>query len=351
MSSAGSAAASSGRQIPRVSVIIPAHNTAQFIAETLDSVFGQTFRDFEVIVINDGSPDTSELEDALHPYRSRIHYAKQENRGLSGARNTGIRLACGELLAFLDSDDLWMPDYLSAQVEFLDSHPRAHASIADVLLFGPYGETMVWRMLKEGIGPVLPFEQMLKRKGGQLPSAMVARRRRVMHVGMFDEQLRIGEDVEFCLRLCYADGTIGYLGRVLVKYRQRRGSLTDDPQGRKWSAAEIYALRRLAEKLDLTEAQRRLLEEEIAAAVAALELADAYHHISEREFGGAVRCLRLANGYYRDPRITLATVCLEAFPRLAAHILDERVKRHSGRQIKTPVLSSKKNPMHGNVDY
>jgi len=85
----------------------------------LNSVFGQTFRDFEVIVINDGSPDAAQLEVALQPYRTRIRYIQQENRGLAGARNAGVRLARGELLAFVDSDDIWMPDYLSAQVEFL----------------------------------------------------------------------------------------------------------------------------------------------------------------------------------------------------------------------------------------
>jgi glycosyltransferase involved in cell wall biosynthesis len=316
---------------PRVSVIIPAHNTAPFIAETLDSVFGQTFRDFEVIVINDGSPDTPGLEVALQPYLSRIHYIRQENRGLPGARNAGIRVARGELLAFVDSDDIWMPDYLSAQVQFLDSRPGVDASIADALLFGSCGEPVVWRMLKQGTGPVLTFEQMLKREGGQLPSATVARRQRVLRVGMFDEELRIGEDVEFCVRLCFPDGTIGYLGQVLVKYRQRPGSLTDDPRRRKWNAAEIDALRRLGKKLDLTEAQRRLLAEEIAAADAALALGDAYRHISEHEFGRATQCLRLANTYYRDPRITAASVCLNAFPRLTARLLNWRLQRRSGR--------------------
>jgi glycosyltransferase involved in cell wall biosynthesis len=332
MSSAGSEAASPESSTPRVSVIIPAYNTAPFIAETLDSVFGQTFRDFEVIVINDGSPDTGELELVLQLYMTRIRYIRQENRGLSGARNVGVRLARGELLAFVDSDDIWMPDYLSAQVEFLDSHPGVHASIADALLFGSGGE-VVWRMLKQGTDPVLNFEQMLKRKGGQLPSAMVARRQRVLDIGMFDEQTRIGEDVEFCVRLCFPNGAIGYLGRVLVKYRQRSGSLTEDPRRRKWKVAEIEALRRLRETLNFTEAQRRLLDDEIAAASAALALGDAYHHISEHEFEKAVQCFRSANEYYRDPRIRIATVCLNAFPRLAGRLLNWRLQWRPVRRI------------------
>jgi len=332
MSSAGSEARPPEKPTPKVSVIIPAYNTAPFIAETLDSVFGQTFRDFEVIVINDGSPDTADLEAALQPYMSRIRYIKQENRGLPGARNAGIRLARGELLAFVDSDDIWMPDYLAAQVQFLDSHPRVYASISDALLFGSGGD-VVWKMLKQGTGPVLGFEQMLKRQGGQLPSATVARRQRVLEIGMFDEQTRIGEDVEFCVRLCFPEGAIGYLGRVLVKYRQRPGSLTEDPRRRKWLIAEIQSLRRLGETLDLTEAQRKLLEDEIAAATAAVALGDAYHHISEHEFGPAVECFRSANAYYRDPRISVASFCLNAFPRLAGPVLNWRFKRRPVRRI------------------
>src|SRR4029077_17364231 len=75
---------------PAVSVIVPAYNTARFISETLQSVFAQTFRDYELILINDGSPDTEDLKRVIAPYRHRIEYIEQENRGLAGARNTGI---------------------------------------------------------------------------------------------------------------------------------------------------------------------------------------------------------------------------------------------------------------------
>src|SRR5215471_12596309 len=95
---------------PRVSIIIPAYNTASLIAPCLDSVFSQTFRDFEAIVVNDGSPDTPELEQALQPYRDKIIYIVQPNRRAAGARNTAIGTARGELLAFLDSDVSWLPD-------------------------------------------------------------------------------------------------------------------------------------------------------------------------------------------------------------------------------------------------
>ena len=102
---------------PLVSVIIPAYMAAAYIHETLESVFRQTYRNFEVILINDGSPDTEDFERAIAPYRDRIIYIRQENGGPSAARNTGIRRARGEYLAFLDSDDVWYPTCLAALVE------------------------------------------------------------------------------------------------------------------------------------------------------------------------------------------------------------------------------------------
>src|SRR5512138_947176 len=93
----------------RVSVIMPAFRAAKYIGAALDSVIAQTFTDYEIIVVNDGSPDTVELERALKPYGSKVLYVKQDNRGCSAARNAGIRVARGQLLAFLDADDYWEP--------------------------------------------------------------------------------------------------------------------------------------------------------------------------------------------------------------------------------------------------
>jgi glycosyltransferase involved in cell wall biosynthesis len=85
--------------MPKISVIIPAYNVAPYVGETLRSVFAQTFVDFEVIIVNDGSPDTEEFERVLTPFRERINYLTQENRGASAARNTGLRAARGEFVA------------------------------------------------------------------------------------------------------------------------------------------------------------------------------------------------------------------------------------------------------------
>src|SRR5829696_552943 len=102
-----------------VSIIIPAYNAAECIGETLDSVFAQTFTAYEIIVINDGSPDTEELERKLEGYPANLHYVRQENQGAAAARNAGLRVAAGELVAFLDADDTWLPTFLEKQVELI----------------------------------------------------------------------------------------------------------------------------------------------------------------------------------------------------------------------------------------
>src|SRR5262245_55808061 len=107
-----------------VSIVIPAYNAAPFIGDALQSVFAQTYSDYEVIVVNDGSPDTDELLKVLAPFRDRLTYLEQENKGPSAARNHAIEKARGEFIAFLDSDDSWLPDYLTEQIKFINGDPR-----------------------------------------------------------------------------------------------------------------------------------------------------------------------------------------------------------------------------------
>jgi glycosyltransferase involved in cell wall biosynthesis len=309
-------------QILTVSVIIPAYNTAEYVREALESVFAQTFRDFEVIVINDGSPDTVQLEQVLVPFLSRIVYLRQGNGGPSAARNAGIRAARGKYIAFLDSDDIWLTGYLAEQVNFLESHPNVEASIADAVKFGGPDGGVTWRMLKNGSPGILDFERMLRREGGQIPSASVARKQRVVEVGMFDEELRQAEDSNLLVRICFPDRAVGYLGKILVKYRLRPGSLSSDRRNR--YADWVEALRRIGESLPLTGERRALLAKEIAAVRAAWALSDAYYHISKREFDKGAQCPRQANIHYRDHRITLAPAGLKTFPTWTALFLNRR---------------------------
>src|SRR5882757_10706658 len=124
---------------PKVSVIIPSYKTATLIARCLDTVMAQTFQDFEAIVVNDGSPDTPELEKVLQPYMERIVYIVQPNKRAAGARNTAIQRARGEFLAFLDSDDTWLPDHLASQMQLVDVDPSLDLVYSNALMVGDPG--------------------------------------------------------------------------------------------------------------------------------------------------------------------------------------------------------------------
>src|SRR5436309_855641 len=106
-----------------VSVVIPTFNSADYLVQAIQSVLAQTYQDFEILVVDDASTDHT--EEAIQPFADRVIYLRQERGGPSVARNRGILQAKGELIAFLDADDLWRPNKLARQVEYLNQHPEA----------------------------------------------------------------------------------------------------------------------------------------------------------------------------------------------------------------------------------
>ena len=120
---------------PKISVVIPAYNSAEYISETLASVIAQKFREHEIIVVNDGSPDTEQFERSIRNRIEDIVYIKQKNAGAGIARNTAIEAARGEIIAFLDADDVWLPDFLSSQFVFLNRNSYDMV-YCDAILFG-----------------------------------------------------------------------------------------------------------------------------------------------------------------------------------------------------------------------
>lgn len=106
---------------PTVSVVIPTYNRAKYVTETIDSVLSQSYTDYEIIVVDDGSTDNT--REALAPYMDRIRYIHQQNSGVSAARNRGIKAARGKWIAFLDSDDIWLPEKLAVQIKDISKYP------------------------------------------------------------------------------------------------------------------------------------------------------------------------------------------------------------------------------------
>lgn len=219
-----------GTVAPRVSVIVPAYNRADLIGPTLESVLAQTYAEYEVIVVDDGSRDaTAAAVKSYAPrFGDRLFYVYQKNQGLSGARNTGCRLARGRYLAFLDSDDLWKPEKLAVQVPVLDADPRLGlvASMAEVV--NDAGEVL---RIKPQTLPGDTLAEMVAR-GTAPPSSFVARREAMAEVGWFDPAIRLGlEDLDLGLRLAAAGWRIRTLPQPLIRYRLHETNLSAEPVG------------------------------------------------------------------------------------------------------------------------
>jgi glycosyltransferase involved in cell wall biosynthesis len=243
---------------PIVSIVIPAYNVAPYISETLASVFAQSFNGFEVIIVNDGSPDTEEFECAIHPYLGRIRYLKQENRGASAARNAGLRAASGELIAFLDADDLWSPNYLEEQLRFIREY-GCDLACADAMIFGASADAGRSYMdsLMESAPPAgrLTFLELVNADRSLITSGIVVRRDLVLEVGLFDEALRNAQDLDLWLRLARHGARLAYQRKVLLSYRARLNGLTGNAINS--HRRELLVFDKIEQSYDFTPAERR----------------------------------------------------------------------------------------------
>jgi glycosyltransferase involved in cell wall biosynthesis len=184
---------------PTVSVVIPAYNAAWCIQKALDSVLAQSFRDFELLVVDDGSTDDTKA--VLAAYSDAIRIVRKPNGGLSSARNAGIREARAALVAFLDADDWWLPDKLSRQVALMHQRPDLGFTSCAALVQDPEGRLInVWADAKwEGSFLVHLFGSNAGVAGSG--SAVIARRTLLEQSGGFDESLRSLEDIDMWMRL------------------------------------------------------------------------------------------------------------------------------------------------------
>lgn len=257
---------------PLISIVIPAYNVAPFIEETLKSVFAQTFTDYEVIVVNDGSPDTREFERAIEPHLARIRYLTQENQGASVARNSGLLSARGEFVAFLDADDLWLPNYLEEQMKFIRER-GCDLVCADATFFGDAANerrTYMDTLMNEAppTGDVT-FLQLVDATRSLITSGVVARRGPIMEVGLFDEALRNAQDLDLWLRLTRHGARLSYQRQVLLKYRRRPDGLTGDAVNS--HRRELRVFDKIERSYDLSPAERAEVAEVIRNRRALLE--------------------------------------------------------------------------------
>jgi glycosyltransferase involved in cell wall biosynthesis len=241
-----------------ISVVVPCYNAAPWVGETISSILAQTHPPTEVIAVNDGSTDGT--RDVLARFGTQIRVIDRVNGGLGAARNTGAVAARAEWLAFLDADDLYVPDALSTYHGLHEAFPEARVLFADFVEFEEDG-----RILPSGshylrdIGEIAgqtrgdsflldpPAEVLIARNGAFTPSCLVLRRDRFIELGKFDEcrEHQGAEDLDLYFRLVPTEG-VAFARRPVVRKRKHAANMSDNSD--RMRAAGERALRR-AEQL------------------------------------------------------------------------------------------------------
>ncbi|HYQ88691.1 MAG TPA: glycosyltransferase [Candidatus Binatia bacterium] len=209
--------------LPRVSVVIPTWNRRRHLEEAIASVLAQTYTDYEIVVVDDGSTDDTRSWLEGRATDGRVVALHQENRGSSSARNAGLRAARGELIAFLDSDDLWLPRKLEYQIQLFDRNPAVGFVFCGSAKVDDHGATSGSRV------PTPDFRgraalAMIRRNMMPTPTVVV-RKRLALEAGTMYEDLQFGEDWNYWIRIaarCETD----FVPEVLVHFRDTPGSLS-----------------------------------------------------------------------------------------------------------------------------
>ena len=219
--------------MPAVSVIMPAYNVAPYLGAAIDSVLSQTFTDFEVLVVDDGSTDaTFAIARTYAGQDRRIRLVRQPNGGISSARNHGLRIASAPLIALLDSDDAWAPEYLATQIAILAERPEVDVVTGNARFLGSALDGQPARPWPDP-RPAPDLLQILADETAVFIMS-VFRRRVYETIGGFDETLRTNEDYDFWLRAAIAGFVFVRNDVPLGHYRRRDDSL---------SASELRMLR------------------------------------------------------------------------------------------------------------
>lgn len=290
--------------MPRVSVVIPTYNRAHYLKVTIDNVLQQTYRDFEVIVIDDGSTD--DTPEALASYGDKIRAIRKANAGPAAARNTGIMDACGELIAFLDDDDLWDPRKLDVYVTAFDQHPEVGA------VYGNY-------QFIDGDGRIVaPLEIEAESHFGKMPSGqvyyeflssfygvpatMMVRRECFARAGLFDPHCDSVEDWDMWIRIA-RDCKFLHIQEPLAYYRCQPNSVSTNNATTREALERIIAKHVAANAQDpralgiLRAAMRNILSEK--------ELRRAYSLQSELKWRASIlpllKAMSIRWGLTRNP--------------------------------------------------
>ncbi|WP_341582053.1 glycosyltransferase [Marinobacter metalliresistant] len=211
-----------------VSVVTPTYNRARFLPDAVTSVLSQTFGDFELIIVDDGSDDNT--RDVLAPFLAdrRVRYFHQENQGQSHARNLALKQATGDCIAFLDSDDVWAPDKLEKQLAVLQANPGVDIVHGDEATIDEQGKVISFENMKRCSGRITRY--LLADNSVSITTALV-RRRCFDEMGGFDTSVGVADDYElwlrFSARYCYQ-----YEPGIVASYRVMADQISSDKRRR-----------------------------------------------------------------------------------------------------------------------
>jgi glycosyltransferase involved in cell wall biosynthesis len=313
---------------PAVSIIIPAYNSAAYIGDALESVFAQTFKRYEVIVVNDGSPDTEDLERELRRFSQGVRYIKQPNRGVAAARNAAIHSARGDRVAFLDSDDTWLPTFLEKQLELLE---RSNADLvySDAMLFGDPSSAGRTFMQLQGAGGEVTTERLLSTKVSLQTSTVLARKDAIVRVGLFNESLRRGQDFELWFRLAKAGMRFACHSETLANHRVVESGLSGGTVSK--LRRTLMVLDSIEGRFELTPGEKEALQFNKNRALRELALEDGKERLLNRDIDGARKAFGEARRLRTGWKVALVVAALIIAPKILCGIYQRReLKRRAG---------------------
>lgn len=239
---------------PKVSVVVPAYNAAEFLRETLEHALAQTYKNVEIIVVNDGSRDTT--ADIAQSFGDPVRLVSTENRGVAKARNTGIEEATGEFLAFLDADDLWEPEKLALQVDAIDDDHRF--VYTDSVTFG--AENLAnFNMSSNASLPSGDIRKALVQRNFVATSSVLVDRQIALDIGGFNPDIPVCDDWDFWLR-ALALTRARSIEQPLLRYRVHPNSLGSNTEKRIRGSRMV--IDSALDALDIPEREKKVIRRE-----------------------------------------------------------------------------------------
>ena len=306
----------------RVGVVVPTYRSAAVVGGAIASISAQTYADWTTVVVDDGSPDAASVEAVLRGV-DRVHYLPMPHRGAAATRNSGIEFLDVDLIAFLDADDEWLPDYLERQVACLEAHPEWSAVYSDAYLVRD-DEVLdaLYSDQNPSRGPVT-FESLVSGACNPITSGTLVRRQALTDVGGFDPSLVRAHDFDLWVRLVRRGHVIGYELVPLVRYRVSSSGLSGDSLS--VLERDCTILRHVAGYPDLTDTERRAVGAALAESESRLELAIGKKALAASDYA-AGRCA-FARAWRHRPTVKTAAVCTLAHlaPRVLRFLAARRI--------------------------